>query len=192
MFRAMGRSLDSKALYGLGALGLITLAPLACPPAAACPQTQVAEAAPAPARALPLRAELKFDWPVRGRIVYGCGIEDNDMIAIAAGNGAEVRAAQSGLVAFAGELKGYGNVILIKHEGGFVSAYYGDDVGDLRVKRRDSVAGGQAIAAMRAPEGDMAELRFELRRGSEWIDPRPLMRTDEPKSENGGDSLSAK
>jgi septal ring factor EnvC (AmiA/AmiB activator) len=173
------------------ALTLVLLAPLACLPAAACPQTQVAEAEPVPPQAAPPQAEPKFDWPVRGRIVYGCGIEDNERIIIGAGNGAAVRAAQSGSVAFAGELKGYGNVILIKHEGGFVSAYYGD-LGDLRVKRRDSVQIGQAIAAMRAPEGVMAELYFELRRGSEWIDPRPLMRTDEPPSENGGDSVSAK
>jgi septal ring factor EnvC (AmiA/AmiB activator) len=60
------------------------------------------------------------------------------------------------------------------------------------VKRRDSVARGEAIAAIRAPEGGMAELSFELRRGSEWIDPRPLMRTEEPPSDDGGDSLSAK
>ena len=53
----------------------------------------------------PPQAELKFDWPVRGRIVYGCGIEDKERITIGAGNGAEVRAAQSGVVAFAGELK---------------------------------------------------------------------------------------
>jgi septal ring factor EnvC (AmiA/AmiB activator) len=192
MFRAMSRSMDCKMLYGLGALGLITLAPLVCAPAAACPQTQVAEAEVAQPRAAPPQAELKFDWPVRGRIVYGCGIEDKERITIGARNGAEVRAAQSGSVAFAGELKGHGNVILIKHEGGFVSAYYGDDLGDLRVKRHDSVKIGQAIAAMRAPEGVMAELYFELQRGSEWIDPRPLMRTDEPPSENSRDSLSAK
>jgi septal ring factor EnvC (AmiA/AmiB activator) len=192
MFRAMSRSMDCKMLYGLGALGLITLAPLVCAPAAACPQTQVAEAEVAQPRAAPPQAELKFDWPVRGRIVYGCGIEDKERITIGARNGAEVRAAQSGVVAFAGELKHYGNVVLIEHEGGFVSAYYGDDVGDLRVKRHDSVQTGQAIATMRAPEGVMAELSFELRRGSEWIDPRPLMRTDEPPSENSGDSLSAK
>ena len=172
-------------------LALIVLAPLACPPAAACPQTKVAEAEPVSPQAAPPRAELKFDWPVVGRIVYGCGIEDKERITIGAGNGAEVRAAQSGVVAFAGELKPYGNVVLIKHEGGFVSAYYGD-IGDLRVKRRDSVARGEAIAAMRAPEGEMAELSFELRRGSEWIDPRPLMTTEEPPSENSGDSLSAK
>ena len=183
--------MDCKMLHGLGALALMVLAPLVCAPAAACPQTQVAEAEPAPPQAAPLQAALKFDWPVRGRIVYGCGIEDKERITIGAGNGAEVRAAQSGVVAFAGELKHYGNVVLIKHEGGIVSAYYGD-IGDLRVKRRDSVARGEAIAAMRAPEGEMAELSFELRRGGESIDPRPLMRTEEPPSDDGGDSLSAK
>jgi septal ring factor EnvC (AmiA/AmiB activator) len=176
---------------GVVALALIVLAPFACAPVAACPGTQIAEAEPAPLDTTPPQAELKFDWPVRGRIVFGCGIENKEMITIGAGNGAEVRAAQSGVVAFAGELNHYGNVVLIKHEGGFVSAYYGD-IGDLRVKRRDSVARGEAIAAMRAPEGEMAELSFELRRGSEWIDPRPMMRTDQPPSENGGDSLSAK
>ena len=138
--------MDRKMLCGLGALALIALAPLACAPAAACPQTQVAEAEPAPPQAAPLQAELKFDWPVRGRIVNGCGIEDKERITIGARNGAEVRAAQSGLVAFAGELKHYSNVVLISHDGGFVSASYGDDVGDLRVKRHDSVQTGQAMA----------------------------------------------
>jgi len=187
----MSRSIDCKMLHGLDALALMVLAPFACAPADGCPQTQVAEAEVAQPQAAPLQAELKLDWPVRGRIVFGCGIENKEMITIGAGNGAEVRAAQSGVVAFAGELKHYGNVVLIKHEGGFVSAYYGD-IGDLRVKRRDSVARGEAIAAMRAPEGEMAELSFELRRGSEWIDPRPLMRMEEPPSDDGGDSLSAK
>jgi septal ring factor EnvC (AmiA/AmiB activator) len=184
--------MDCKMLYGLGAFALIVLAPFVCAPAGACPQTQVAEAEPVPPQAAPPQAEPKFDWPARGRIVYGCGIEDQERITIGTGNGAEVRAAQSGLVAFAGELKHYGNIVLIRHEGGFVSAYYGDDVGYLRVKRHDSVQTGQTIATMRAPEGEMAELSFELRRGAEWIDPRPLMRTEQPPSENGRDSLSAK
>ncbi|HEY1454251.1 MAG TPA: M23 family metallopeptidase [Roseiarcus sp.] len=188
MFQAIGRS----APYGLGALALVVAAPLACAPAVACPQTQVAEAAFSPAsQAAQARAELKFDWPVRGRIVHGCGIEDNETITIAAGNGAEVRAALSGVVAFAGELKRYGNVVLIKHQGGFVSAYHGD-IGDLRVKRRDSVRTGQAIGAMRAPEGEMLELHFELRRDDKWIDPRPLMTTAEPPFDGSVGSLSAK
>ena len=182
--------MDCKMLYGLGALALIVLAPLVCAPADACPQTQVAEAEVA--QAAPPQAVLKFDWPVRGRIVYGCGIEDKERITIGARNGAEVRAAQSGVVAFAGELKHYGNVVLIKHEGGFVSAYYGDDVGELRVKRHDSVQTGQAIGAMRAPEGEMLELHFELRRDDKWIDPRPWMTTAEPPFGNSVDSLSSK
>src|SRR5271170_3726202 len=192
MFRAISQSLDCTALRGLGALGLIIPAFFACAPAGACPPTQVAEAEAAPPLiAAQPTAEQKFDWPVRGRIVYECWTVDKERITIAARNGAEVRAGQSGVVMFAGELKGYGNLILIKHEGGFLSAYYGD-VGDLRVKRRDSVASGQAIASMHAPEGAMAELRFELRRDDRSIDPHPLMRTDEPPSDDEGDSLSAK
>jgi septal ring factor EnvC (AmiA/AmiB activator) len=128
---------------------------------------------------------------VRGRIVYECWIVDKEKITIAARNGAEVRAGQSGIVALARQLKGCGNLILIKHEGGFVSATYGD-IGDLRVKRGDSARSGQPIAAMRGPEGVMAELRFELRRDDKSIDPHPLMRKDEPPSENSGDSLSAR
>jgi septal ring factor EnvC (AmiA/AmiB activator) len=189
--REKGPTSSRTILVRLAALSLIAAAPLVCAPAAACPQTQVVEAEPVSPQAAPPRAEPKFDWPVRGRIVFECWTEDKGRITIGAGNGAEVRAAQLGVVAFAGELEHYGNVVLIKHEGGIVSAYYGD-IGDLRVKRRDSVARGEAIAAMRAPEGEMAELSFELRRGGESIDPRPLMRTEEPPSDDGGDSLSAK
>ena len=97
--------MDREMLHGLGALALIVLAPLVCAPAAACPQTQVAEAEPAPPQAAPPQAELKFDWPVRGRIVYGCGIEDKERITIAARNGAEVRAAQSGVVVVRGRIE---------------------------------------------------------------------------------------
>jgi septal ring factor EnvC (AmiA/AmiB activator) len=176
---------------GLAALTLMVAGPLSCSPAAACPRAQVAEAEPAPPQAGPAAAELIFDWPVAGRIVYGCGIEGDKRIAIVACHGAEVRAAQSGLVFFAGELKEYGNLVLIRHGDGFVSATYGD-IGALRVKRWKSVASGQPIASMRAPEGAMAELRFELRRDDKPIDPHPWMRTDEPPSENSGDSLSAK
>jgi lipoprotein NlpD len=176
---------------GLAAFALITWASLACGAAAACPQPQAAENAPGSPEGAQRTKELKFGWPVAGLIVIECWIDDKDKITIAARDGVTVRAAQSGLVVFAGKLKKYGNLVLIRHEGGFVSATYGDIVA-LRVKRGDSVASGQPITAMRAPEGAMAELRFELRRGVEWIDPHPLMRADEPPSEDSGHSLSAK
>ena len=95
------------------------------------------------------------------------------------------------MVVFAGEYRGYGNLALIRHEGGFVSAYYGD-IGPFRVRRHDSVETGQAIASMRAPEDEMAELRFVLRRGSTTIDARPHMSSPEPPREDGGDSLLAR
>jgi septal ring factor EnvC (AmiA/AmiB activator) len=131
-----------------------------------------------------------FDWPVGGLIVFECWTEDKERITIAAREGAEVRAAQSGLVMFAGELKGYGHLVAIRHGRGFISAIYGD-IGDLRVRLHDSVERGQTIAEIRAPEDEMAELRFELRRGSGTIDPHFFMNTPEPPREDE-DLLSAK
>ena len=182
--------MDRKALGWIAALAVMSSA-LACAPAVACPEVQVAESPRTSPHAAKPVVELKFDWPVRGRIVFECWTEDKERLTIAARNGAEVRAARSGLVLFAGEYKGYGGLALIRHDDGYVSAYYGD-VGDFRVKAHDSVARGQAIAAMRAPDDEMAKLRFELRRDDVSIDPRPLMKTDEPPSDDGGDSLSAK
>jgi murein DD-endopeptidase MepM/ murein hydrolase activator NlpD len=90
------------------ALALIASAPLASEPAAACPQSQTAHGAPSPPQAGKPSAELKFDWPVYGLTVIECWTEDKEKITIAARDGAEVRAAQSGAVVFAGEYRGYG------------------------------------------------------------------------------------
>jgi len=182
--------MECKMLYGLGALALIVLAPLTCAPAAACPQTQVAEADPAPLLAAPAQAELKFDWPVRGRIVIQCWTEDMDTIAIAAEDGTTVQAAQSGAIAYARALKGYGDVVMIRHAGGFVSATYGD-IGDLRVKRGDRIERGQPIAVIRsAQDFPGIGIKFELRQGAKAVDARHYMSTPEPKREPVADLLS--
>src|ERR1700756_5291551 len=94
------------------ALAAFVLAARACTPAAACSHAGAADKASASAPAT--RLESKFDWPGRGTIV------------IAARDGAEVRAAQSGLVVFAGTFKSHGNVVLVRHADGVVSAVYGD------------------------------------------------------------------
>jgi septal ring factor EnvC (AmiA/AmiB activator) len=87
---------------------------------------------------------------------------------------------------FAGDLKGYGQLVAIQHPDRFICATCGD-IGDLRMKASDSVDKGQPIALMR-PADDFrgAGLRFELRRGAKAIDPRPFMGTPEPPSEDGG------
>ena len=128
----------------------------------------------------PPRAGRVFNWPVRGRILSGFGPKPdglhNDGINIAAPRGTPVRAVQSGIVAYAGnELRGFGNLLLVKHEGGWVSAYAHN--GALLVQRGDTVSRGQVIARVGDSGGVSApQLHFELRQGPRAVDPRAHLR----------------
>jgi len=120
-----------------------------------------------------------FLWPVRGHVLaaYGSGRDGtrNDGINIAAPRGAAVEAADGGVVAYAGnEVRGYGNLILVKHPNGWISAYGHCD--QILVKRGDKVARGQTIARV-GSTGNVAEpqLHFELRRGNRAVDPREFL-----------------
>ncbi len=116
-------------------------------------------------------ANPEFRWPARGRIIQGFKPGGNDGINIAVPEGTSVKAAESGVVAYAGnELKGYGNLILIRHPNGFVSAYANN--GDIEVKRGETVKRGQTIAKS-GQSGNVAspQLHFELRKGSKPVDP---------------------
>ena len=120
-----------------------------------------------------------FLWPVRGHVLenYGAGPDGthNDGINIAAARGAPVQAADAGAVAYAGnELRGYGNLILIKHPNGWISAYAHCDL--ILVKTGQKVARGQVIARV-GSTGNVSEpqLHFELRRGKHPVDPRDYL-----------------
>jgi murein DD-endopeptidase MepM/ murein hydrolase activator NlpD len=117
----------------------------------------------------------QFRWPVRGRVISGFGPipngQQNDGINLAVPEGTQVRAAEDGTVAYAGnELKGYGNLVLVRHADGFVTAYA--HASELMVKRGDTVRRGQVIAksgqtgTVTAPQ-----LHFEIRKGSSPVDP---------------------
>ena len=116
-------------------------------------------------------ATPEFRWPARGRIIAGFKSGGNDGINISVPPGTSVRAAESGVVVYSGDgLKGYGNLVLIKHPNGFVSAYANN--GELDVKRGETVKRGQIIAK----SGDTGnvnapQLHFELRKGSTPVDP---------------------
>jgi murein DD-endopeptidase MepM/ murein hydrolase activator NlpD len=148
----------------------------ASPPAAAAPKearTAEAEAEPPPA---PRGSAGAFLWPVRGHVLegYGTGPDGthNDGINIAAPRGAAVEATDGGVVAYAGnELRGYGNLVLIKHANGWISAYAHCDV--VLVKTGQKVVRGQVIARV-GSTGNVSEpqLHFELRRGKKPVDPR--------------------
>ncbi len=139
------------------------------PTASIPPQAQPAEEKSAPAASADARPE--FRWPARGRIIQGFNTGGNDGINISVPEGTQVKAAEGGVVAYAGsELKGYGNLVLIRHPNGFVSAYAHN--GELDVKRGDQVKRGQTIAKS-GQSGNVGspQLHFELRKGSTPVDP---------------------
>ena len=116
-----------------------------------------------------------FSWPVRGRIASTFGTKarglHNDGINVLAPRGAPVIAVHDGVVAYAGsELKGFGNLLLVKHDDGWVSAYGHND--ELLVKPGEKVRRGQIIARV-GSTGNVTkpQLHFELRRGRKAFDP---------------------
>ncbi len=122
----------------------------------------------------------KFRWPVTGgRMIGTFGKRPdgthNDGINMAVPLGTEVRAAEGGRIAYAGnELKGYGNLILIRHDNGWVTAYAHSE--EILVKRDDVVRKGQVIArAGKTGTVDQPQVHFELRQGAKPIDPLPYM-----------------
>ena len=113
----------------------------------------------------------EFRWPARGRIIQGFKAGKSEGINIAVPEGTAVKAAEGGTVAYAGsELKNFGNLVLIRHPNGFVSAYAHN--GELMVKRGDTVKRGQLVAKS-GQSGDVSspQLAFQLRKGSTPVDP---------------------
>jgi murein DD-endopeptidase MepM/ murein hydrolase activator NlpD len=175
------------------------------PPAAAEPKPQAAPPPPPriePAAGPTPRTELaalppprvgsgggRFLWPVRGRVLtdYGTGEGGtrNDGINIAAPAGTTVLAADAGTVAYAGnELRGYGNLILIKHANGWMTAYAHNSA--LLVKRGEKVRRGQPIARIGATGAvTRPQLHFEIRRGAKALDPSDYLPPGGASSVNG-------
>ena len=116
-----------------------------------------------------------FRWPVRGRVISKFGPKPNNTrnegINIAVPEGTAVRAAEAGVVAYAGnELKGYGNLVLIRHQNGWVTAYAHNK--ELSVKRGDAVRRGDVIAkAGSTGSVTSPQVHFEIRQGATPVDP---------------------
>ncbi|MBR1227736.1 MULTISPECIES: peptidoglycan DD-metalloendopeptidase family protein [unclassified Bradyrhizobium] len=116
-----------------------------------------------------------FRWPVRGKVITTYGAKTNgkanDGINLAVPEGTPVKAAEDGVVAYSGnELKGYGNLILVRHSNGYVTAYA--HASELMVKRGDTIKRGQIIAKSgQSGEVGSPQLHFEIRKGSSPVDP---------------------
>lgn len=149
--------------------------PSAAPPPPA-PPPQAAEAAPPPSLPdPPLPSGTGYLWPVKGNVLSAYGPKEkglqNDGINIAAPAGTPVRAAQDGVVAYVGnELRGFGNLVLVKHGDGHMTAYA--HASEILVKKGDSVGRGQTIARVGTSGGvKEPQLHFEVRKGKHPVDP---------------------
>ncbi len=155
--------------------------------APAAPAAEATQMAAAPGRT-PIPAAVPppppagggFLWPVDGRVISSFGAKGkglhNDGVNIAAARGTPVRAAENGVVAYAGnELRGFGNMLLIKHAGGWITAYAHNE--ELLVRRGDKVRRGQVIARV-GSTGSVTrpQLHFELRKGKQAVDPQKYLR----------------
>ena len=136
--------------------------------AAAPAQEPVASATPAP-------TSDKFRWPISGRVITDFAASRGTGINIEAPEGTSVRAAENGEVIYVGNaVEGYGNLVLIKHANGYVSAYA--HLNTIGVVRGDTVSRGDAIGTVGMTGSvNRPQLHFELRKGATPVDPMPLL-----------------
>ncbi|GHU00257.1 hypothetical protein FACS1894186_0390 [Alphaproteobacteria bacterium] len=151
-------------------------------------QTAAKETAPAEAPAKKKQAVIRvaalprpdereggaFAWPVKGKVIGPFGAvakgQNNDGINIAAAFGTGVRASENGVVAFAGQIASFGNLVLVKHSDGFITAYGHND--KVLAKKGETVKKGQVIALAGSSGGvDAPQVHFEIRKGTRAVDP---------------------
>ena len=126
------------------------------------------------------KRDQKFTWPVKGQIISKFGPiakgRNNDGINIKAPKGTPIKAADSGIVAYAGnELKGFGNLILIKHRDGWVTAYAHTDT--IKVHKGQTVNKGSIIGTVGNSGGiGTPQLHFETRAGKKALNPQAYLK----------------
>jgi lipoprotein NlpD len=115
-------------------------------------------------------SSVSFAWPVRGPILGTFDDSSNKGVNIGGAPGDPVKAAADGRVVYAGNgLRGYGNLIIIKHDATYLTAYAHNRA--LMVKEGDAVTKGQKIAEMGNSDSDRVMLHFEVRRQGKPVDP---------------------
>lgn len=143
------------------------------PPRSAAPAGQPTPLSPAAASVtVPATPPPRFAWPVQGKVVGSYGTttagQKNDGIDIQTEKGAAVKAADAGTVVYAGnEVRGMGNLVLVSHNGGWITAYANNE--SLDVKKGDVVKKGQTLA-----KAD-SKIHFEVRRGNKTLDPMTVL-----------------
>lgn len=149
--------------------------PIAVPPAPTLPappaNTATAPAAPATA---PAAGDIVWQWPANGKLLTSFGEGGNKGIDLAGKTGEPVQAAAAGVVSYAGSgLRGYGNLVVIRHDATWLSVYAHNS--KILVKEKQTVKQGQKIAEIGASDTTSPRLHFEIRRQGKPVDPRELL-----------------
>lgn len=185
---------QALALHSIGAAAAPS-APASATPASASASKPTAKPAPAVKSSRPLapakgkayagsgvqknavvNGPIAWQWPVKGPVISGFSLAEtgNKGVDIRGSRGEAVKAAAAGKVVYAGNaLRGYGNLIIIKHNDDYLSAYAHNEV--LRVKEQDSVQAGQHIADMGSSDATDVRLHFEIRHQGKSVDPRKYL-----------------
>jgi lipoprotein NlpD len=165
-----------KLPYSEQALAQLSMPVPTKPPAATTAPEIKPAAAPKPAApstpaAAPDDAKLTWEWPAQGRVMYGFGQGTNQKgLGIEGRSGEPVLASAPGKVVYSGSgLRGYGKLVIIKHNATFLSVYAHNS--QILVKEGQSVAKGQKIAEVGSTDSDRAGLHFEIRRFGKPMDP---------------------
>ena len=137
---------------------------------------QVASARPRSTQKIPARASRFFSWPVKGSVISHYGPKKNGMhndgINIKAPKGSKVTSAENGIVEYVGGMKGFDNLVIIKHTG-YMSAYA--HLEKISVKRGSNISKGQLIGTV-GQKGKIPQIHFEIRKGKKAINPTILLR----------------
>ena len=176
--RVETRPLDAKAPASAVPGAAPAAAPVPGSPTATTPAAGTASAGPAPGSAAAAREgddEINWLWPASGTVVGGFDEARNTKgLAIAGKAGDPVLAAADGRVVYAGSgLRGYGNLVIVKHNSTYLTAYAHNQT--LLVKEDQAVRRGQKIAEMGSTDADRVQLHFEIRRMGKPVDPARLL-----------------
>ena len=144
------------------------------PAPAAVVATAPAAAAAAPAAAAPGDEKISWMWPSEGKVIGTFDEGKNKGVDIAGKAGQQVVAAGAGKVMYAGSgIRGYGNLVIVKHSNSLLSAYAHNR--SILVKEGQNVNKGQAIAEMGDSDADRVKLHFEIRQQGKPVDPSKFL-----------------
>jgi len=148
-----------------------TTPPVASRESSKAPATTAANDTPARTSAPPASGRLVWQWPATGQTVAGSSPLGGESLQILGTRGQPIAAAAAGEVVYSGSgLRGYGKLIIVKHNEAFLSAYAHNET--ILVSEGARVAAGERIAEMGSSEAERVMLHFEIRKNGKAVDPR--------------------